>query len=156
MLQLDTNKLMNDLYSQLYKALEQVAKHDVEYMIYELVGARSTDMDIENWKRDVIDMLQFIGISRSNEICIEFGLIKENKLITEKAMILNYGTGELLDINNPYFQQYMNSKSYNQNSQVLNPIHFFENALVFIIPEMDRTVQDIIAHIDFSKYLMDS
>lgn len=190
MLQLDTNKLMNDLYSQLYKALEEVARHGVEYMIGELGLTPSTDADIELWKSDVASAIKYLGVAKANEVCVEFGVLKQNDIgIMSKSLALNYGIGESLDRNNPYLQEYMNSEYYNTSRDgfkvysrhgeyyldydsgemvkskassrtelsfaKLNPIHFFENALTFVIPEMDRAIQDVINEIDFSRYLID-
>lgn len=189
MLQLDTKKLLKDLHSQLYKALEIVAKHAIQYMIYELSTVNSFDKDVTEWQRDVTDILKYIGIAKANEICIEFGLIKASELQTARALSLNYGIGEFLDRNNPYLQEYMNSEYYNKNRDnfkvysrpgesyfdyetgdwkqsnaisrtelpfvKLHPIHFFENTLVFIMPEMNKAIETTIENFDFGLYLID-
>jgi hypothetical protein len=188
MLQLDTKRLMRDLESELYKALERAAKNGVQYMIYELSSAPSIDSDIEEWKDDVTSALKFIGIARASEVAVDFGLISPEDLTLHRALALDYGIGESLDRNNPYLQEYMNSEYYNpsrDNFKVysrpgeqyldyetglmkestatsrkelafakLQPIHFFENALPFVINDMNEEIQKVIDSFDFSKYLV--
>jgi hypothetical protein len=188
MLQLDTKRLMKDLESELYKALERVAKNGVQYMIYELSSAPSIDSDIEEWKDDVTSALKFIGIAKANTIAVDFGLISPEELTLNRSLALNYGIGEYLDRNNPYLQEYLQSEYYNpsrDNFKVysrpgesfydysegdfkestatsrkeltftkLQPIHFFENALPFVINDMNEEIQKVIDSFDFSKYLI--
>lgn len=189
MLQLDDKRLIKDLYSQLYKALEQVAKNGVAYMIGELGLTSTSNKEYEEWKLDVISAIKHIGVAKANEICVEFGILKQSDIATlSKALALNYGVGAVLDKNNPYLQEYMNSEYYNKSRDgfkvysrpgesyldydsgemtmskaevrkelpfaKLHPIHFFENALTFVIPEMGRAVDDVIDNFDFSKYLI--
>jgi hypothetical protein len=119
MLQFDIPSLIRDITKECTLALKQVAEKAKQAMIYELsshAGAGMGTTGRSEWNREVGDAIDFVAASTATEAVVKVGLVnsQDNYNLMFKAMLLNFGSGSLADIEgNPYIATYLVSDAYN-------------------------------------------
>lgn len=125
MLRVNKDLLIRDVHRMLDAEMNKVANVLIQYMIGEISqipNSGSVDaVGKPDWRLDVIDALRYVSKSDANTILKDIGLINQNDDIVMKAMIINYGMGDLADVwTNPYISEYYSSQYYHKERGGMN------------------------------------
>lgn len=118
MLQFNIPLLISDLKKIIGQKLDGVAKLAKEFMIGEigLLPERGSIKSVgkPDWRRDVLDAINFVKADVGNEVIREVGIInQEDSNLMFKALLVEFGMGSEANWQvNPYIQEYLASEYY--------------------------------------------
>lgn len=119
MLSFDSKRCVSDFLAAIDRELDIVARHGVEYMVYEIgktLGSKTIGGKTE-WKQNVIEALKHRGQVQALKVIKEFGLIEPDELTLNQAFLVNYGTGHTTDTSHPHFDEYVRSAFFDATRQ---------------------------------------
>jgi hypothetical protein len=119
-LQINKTKLIGDIFKMLDKEMNKVSNTLIQYMISEIndipIRGSVEAVGKPDWRLDVIDALRYVSKNEAmKSINKDIGLINQSDDNVMKAMIINYGMGDLADTwTNPWIDEYYQSEFYHQ------------------------------------------
>lgn len=117
LIQLNYNRLWQDLSKYLRIEINALSKILIQYMVYhigQIPIAGSVDaVGKPDWRADIMTALNFTAITKTAEVLSRIGISNQNDDMMMKAMIVEFGMGTAADMgDNPWIQDYLSSQFY--------------------------------------------
>jgi len=107
---------MNDIIHALNVEMDKVATILIQFMAGEIAGMATTP-ELNEWKINVIQALQFRSVASAGEICKEIGILDQtNPGLMDMALSLEFGTGTKAKTSeNPWYSEFLSSEYYHDS-----------------------------------------